>query len=826
MEVEIPTASQDKGEGDACLLRAIEHLLACSTIPAKDTPGRETDVAAGHDAGGDNTTVEERLLSALLLCTKLESAEDRRRLLLSQCDANTTSDGPALGWFALALIRQYVQGGADADAPDDEVKAAAPGPGVSLALLRLAVRSLSLLYAEMPEETQASATVSTKAGGGPANTFHSTCKELLLEVLKGRSNGNHAIQEVDVEIAAILTLMDQKRVVGLNANNRICVAEVCMSQYRSASKSNELPSGQHGAKMEVDDNTDQNRTSQPEDTNPDEMMVQVIQSALGEIPAADGDNEDEQVGQFVRFLAHYINSLIDRDECKQGVSEELLLGLIEAAAPSSGNCTVFLPVALRAIALNAFGLVDNAEGSTCGINKKIAPAILKLLLSSLARPDNQLAIRRQIYAAIAALSDTFGLRWMANVTMAGETPTNSDLGAAAGCCTLIRLAAGELRIALGWILGADDDNNETKGDPQMSMVYMDIVKHCLSICRAALSLMVDLSEALEDEDAPLPTDFGPFAILHVRHSILDALDSSIQYLNEKPHERKTFNGNFSCIWDFCPGPVEGTVYALRMIGHLCSTFLFAYVSETDIFEDGSSGLAESAPAPGTILSAMNASLQLTSCKDMRRDETKIFGHRLHQEDDLVAPLLPGLAALLSPFVADDSHLMGSRTKAIEDPLFSDSMLSDFIADTLRRLAGSTEQAMDSKGDMNYEKITSLLASLDLCALVLDGIVSFHMKSMPFGLTEMSRQQTHLLDMLAQFIFILLEGIESFPKIIQGHADELTRHVAIQSLDRLVSCWNHVVDIGCADMESSALKKAAGYVTLAEMAIEERSEYLH
>ena len=822
--MEVQTPPQDNGEGDAYLLRAIEHLLASSTIPAKDTPGRDTDVAADHDAGDDNTAVEERLLSALLLCTRLESADDRRQLLLSQCDANTTSNGPALGWFSLALIRQYVQGGSDADAHEDEVEAAAPGTGVSLALLRLAVRSLSLFYAEMPAE--ASATVSTKVGGGPENDFHSTCKELLLEALKGRSNGNHAIQEVDVEIAAVLTLMDQTRVVGLSANNKTCFAEVCMSRYRMARKKLPVASGQNDAKMEVDDNTDQNTTLQPEKTNPDEMMVQVIQSALGEIPATDGDNEDEQVGQYVRFLAHYINSLLDRDDCKQGVSEELLLGLIEAAAPSSENCAVFLHVALRAIALNACGLVDNADSGTRKINEKIAPAILKLLLSSLARPDNQLAIRRQIYAAIAVLSDTFGLRWMANVTMAGETTTNSDLGAAAGCCTLIRLAAGELRIALGWILGVDDDNNETKGDPQMSMVYMDIVKHCLSICRAALRLMVDLSEAVEVEDAPLPTDFGPFAILHVRHSILDALDSSIQYLKEKPHERKTSDGNFSCIWDFCPDPVEGTVYAFRTIGHQCSNFLFAYVSETDIFEDESSGMAENAPAPGTIISAMSASLQLIRCKGMSRGETKAFEHRLHQEDYLVAPLLPGLAALLSPFVADEMHLMGLRTKAIEDPLFSDSILSNCIADTLHQLAGSIEQAMDSKGGINYEKITSLLASLDLCALVLDGIVSFHMKTMPFGLTEMSRQQTHLLNMLAQSIFILLEGIESFPKIIQDRADELTRHVAIQSLDRLVSCWNHGVDIGCADMESSALKKAAGYVTLAEMAIEERSEYLH
>lgn len=752
---------------------------------------------------------------------------DRRRLLLhlpSKRDANSTSVGAGLGWFALALIRQYVQGGSGTDAQGDEETEAAVRPSVSLALLRLAVRSLSLLYAELPEE--ASAVASTKAREGSESNFHSSCQELLLEVLKCRSNKNHAIQEVDVEIAAVLTFMVQKHTVGFSVENTIGIAEVFMGRYQSASKEIPVASGQHHAQIEVDDNTEQDGTSQPEHTNLDVMMVQIIQSALGEMPIAYGGNNTKQVDQYIQIIAHYINSLLDRDECTTSVSEELLLGLIEAAAPSSNSCAVFLPVTLRAIELNAFGIAEDADDATSKINNKIAPAILKLLLSSLARPDNQLAIRRQIYAAVASLSDTFGLRWMATATVMSDKPTSSDLGAAAGCCTLVRLAAGELRIALGWILGADDDKNETKGDHQMSMVYMDIVKHCLSICQGALRLTVDLAEALEDEKAPLPTDFGPFAILHVRHSILDALDSSIQYLNEKPYERKTFDGNFRCMWDFSPDPIEGTAHALRIVGFQCSIFLFAYVSETDIFEDESSGMAENAPAPGNILSVMNASLHLASGNVMSRGGMGVREYSLHQEDDLVAPLLPGLAALLSPFVPDDSRGMESRTKAIEDSLFSDSTLSDCIAGTLQRLAGLFEQAMDTKDGINYEQIDSLLASLDLCALVLDGIISFHTKTMPFTLTEMSRQQTHLLDMLAQSIFILLEGIESFPKIIQGNADQLIRHVAIQSLDRLVSCWNHVVDIGCADMESSALKKAAGYVTLAEIAIEERSEYLH
>ena len=583
------------------------------------------------------------------------------------------------------------------------------------------------------------------------------------------------------------------------------------------------------------------------------MMVQLIQSVLGESSSSvtsDDETETNQGGdlqrQYAQIVAHFISALLDRGEESDAffVSEEICSGLLELATPrkqatlASQNTAVFLPVALRCIVVGAdlgkrgirtspgFELVHNiSAGETGSINEKVASAILRLLLSSLAWPDNDLTSRERIYRAIAALSGACGLRWMANVSLVDDTSTESDLGAAAACCTLIRLSAGELRIALGWVLGDDDDKN-AKEDPRTSRIYMNIVKDCLSICQAALRLMLDLSEGLDDEDFHLPTDFGPFAILHVRHSILDALDSTIQYLNEKPHERTSSIGRFCCTWDFCSDPLKGTAHGLRLIGIQCSSFLYAYVSETDIFEDEESGLSENAPSPGKILAAMKVGLQLENGIGLKQDELKIFGH-IYEENDFITPLLPGIAGILSPFVSDDDvQGLGARTKAIEEALFSDSVLSDSIVATLLRLTVCVEEEMDANSGPEYERVPSHLASLDLCALVLDGIISFHMKTMPFGLAEMANQQTHLLRALSQSIFILLEGIESFPKVIRDHTDELMRYAAVQSLDRLVRCWNHVVPVGCADMESTALKKVAGFVTLAELAVEERSEYLH
>ena len=350
-----------------------------------------------------------------------------------------------------------------------------------------------------------------------------------------------------------------------------------MRRYRSSMTRMEPSSspddgGTAASKVKADVDQEQEQPSA------DAIMVQLIQSVLGESSSSvtsDDDTEPNQGGglqrQYAQIVSHFISALLDRGEESDAffVSEKMFSGLLELATPkkqaslASQNAAIFLLVALRCFVVGAdlgrrgirtspgFELVHNISAGEIGsINEKVASAILRLLLSSLAWPDNDLTSRENIYRAIAALSSACGLRWMANVSLVDETSTESDLGAAAACCTLIRLSAGELRIALGWVLGDDDDKN-SKEDPRTSRIYMNIVKDCLSICQAALRLMLDLSEGLDDEDFNLPTDFGPFAILHVRHSILDALDSTIQYLNEKPNERTSSTGRFCCTWDFC-----------------------------------------------------------------------------------------------------------------------------------------------------------------------------------------------------------------------------------------------------------------------------------
>ena len=545
------------GEGDAYLLRAIDHLLTL------DGDSRDQSISRGdaddRDDGDGEEGAEERLLSALLLVNRLGSADNRRRLLNGSHDDNNQDGvseeeggGPALGWFALALLRQYVQDpvgvGSTGDVVGEEEHAdekAGDEDEVSLALLRLAVRSVSLLYAELPP-TSPSAPASASSSR-TTKDFHSTCLELLRQVLQRRSEQELAMRQVDVEAAATLTLLDQKGMVDRSSvgDGGIRCAEVMLRRYCSSMTRiiapSPSPDNDGAAASKVDGDQEQEQPSA------DAMMVQLIQSVLGESSSSVTNNDDEADAnhgggwqrQYARIVAHCIGALLDRGEESSDaffVSEEIFAGLLELATPkqqsslASQNTAIFLPIALRCIAVGAnlgsrgirtsygFDLVHSLVGETGSINTKVAPAILRLFLSSLAWPENDLTSREQIYRAIAALSGDCGLRWMANVNVVDESSTESDLGAAAACCTLIRLAAGELRIALGWILGDDDEKN-AKEDPRTSMIYMNIVKDCLSICQAALRLMLDLSEDLDDEDFHLPTDFGPFA--HLARSPLD-----------------------------------------------------------------------------------------------------------------------------------------------------------------------------------------------------------------------------------------------------------------------------------------------------------------
>jgi hypothetical protein len=112
----------------------------------------------------------------------------------------------------------------------------------------------------------------------------------------------------------------------------------------------------------------------------------------------------------------------------------------------------------------------------------------------------------------------------------------STLGPTWPLCTLVRMAAGEYRIGLGRLITAFEDVSDSAasslvgcGASSLSCLVYE-VNCCARIITEAVHLMTEIADDGAEAGSHLIT-WTPDAILHVRNSLEDALNSSVQYCN-------------------------------------------------------------------------------------------------------------------------------------------------------------------------------------------------------------------------------------------------------------------------------------------------------
>ena len=107
-------------------------------------------------------------------------------------------------------------------------------------------------------------------------------------------------------------------------------------------------------------------------------------------------------------------------------------------------------------------------------------------------------------------------------------------------CTLVRMAAGEYRIGLGRLITLFEDGCDSAassssggcGGASLSCLVSE-VNSCARIITEAVRLMTGIADD-DDDDAGATSPsvaWSPDAILHIRISVEDALNSSVQYSN-------------------------------------------------------------------------------------------------------------------------------------------------------------------------------------------------------------------------------------------------------------------------------------------------------
>jgi hypothetical protein len=134
-------------------------------------------------------------------------------------------------------------------------------------------------------------------------------------------------------------------------------------------------------------------------------------------------------------------------------------------------------------------------------------------------------------------SSLIGSDWWQRSDFAKSKGGGSNrLGETWQLCTLVRLAAGEFRLSMGrWLSFAEEKDSNKSADSGL----VSEMSSCAQIVIQAVQLMTSLADD-QDEEIVNQTEsceghgiiWTPDAILHIRKSLEDALNTSIQYFDE------------------------------------------------------------------------------------------------------------------------------------------------------------------------------------------------------------------------------------------------------------------------------------------------------
>ena len=588
--------SDDGGGGDAYVLRAMSHLLGAPSNGGGEGEGE------GEGEGGGGRRLE-RWAASLVLTTRLSSAEKRAVVMLG-----SGGGGTCLGWFALRLVKDY----SDARVRQTGAEGARPSPSLALAGLRLAVRSLSLLFAELPPPPDGSSSPQPQRS---SSSFRARCALGLLVALRARSASRVPPTELDLEIVA--TLVSPSLLLLVSTDGAEVAVGRCLRPVGGASGD---PGGSGEGQGGGDEELDAAENS----------MVQVVGSVIEPLPFDDGDDAGDVRGRLGHAAACYCSALLQAGRAPAGnpISRRLLLNLATLARPSTEDGRSFLPLALLAAVIAAdseaaigapgryFSLRDSLGG-----DREAATALSTLLLSAIASPEREdltralgggtSPTRALAFRTLAELVRSCGMDWMMNIDVdpgsARSVAKESDLGSAAACGTLIRLATGELRICLGRILDSVDVADSSQS-PDLYERIGSVVEHCVMVGMVALGQMCSLADAMDNDGDDVQASFT--YILYTRHSLLDILDSCAQYLSDL-----SFTEDLA--------QVTSVMSIANQSALFCCRFVFAFAVEEGLVGDNS-GAGGEIPSNQKFLHAMRSGIEICERLNGVEDEVRYF----------------------------------------------------------------------------------------------------------------------------------------------------------------------------------------------------------
>ena len=367
-------------------------------------------------------------------------------------------------------------------------------------------------------------------------------------------------------------------------------------------------------------------------------------------------------------------------------------------------------------------------------------------------------MRGDIYSLALELWQLFGHDWLiivvpqSTIIAASRSPSSgwwwfqsggntSDvehrLGQTWPLCTLVRLAAGEFRLALGRYV-TKLEKGEASELPKENILSGGIeseIHPCARIVTEAVEVMTTIAE---DENAI--STWSPDAILHVRKSLEDALNSSVQYFTSEelllgvttPSRNDVCSdevGTSCCL-------VMGTIAAELEVDHL----LCPPISDDDKSSTNETKEESKVVGSSSFPHALRSSIMFCHALGEKRfgndsDNTLAGKESSYEYQEPLTYLLPCIMSLVSNVSSDEeeskSSSIGEQLRFALMTLSKDNCLVLIISKLLNRASKQWQRRnMEGVWSQNpvddhaaIEHADALVSLVKLCALIVNGSIA-------------------------------------------------------------------------------------------------------
>ncbi len=277
-----------------------------------------------------------------------------------------------------------------------------------------------------------------------------------------------------------------------------------------------------------------------------------------------------------------------------------------------------------------------------------------------------------------------------------STNTENQLGLTWPLCTLVQLAVGDLRLNLGrWVTAIEDGNSSSHDNEYVCSE----IESCATVILETVQLMTSLAD--DDEGGIVNGAWTPEALLHIRESLEDALNSSVQYLN-----------SVSCDQDEDRTAVSDQA---NNVGRICCVLLGTIASELEVedllispsIDERNMQLTKEAET-SCFATALSAGMLLCNAIG----ENNVMNAERFETNEPLCCLLPCIMSVVA--CSRSNEMVEAAVSPLDGPLVH--VMSQFL-----HRSGDRWKHLDRLSQI--DELFTILSVTGLCLLIIEEMVT-------------------------------------------------------------------------------------------------------